>query len=184
MQLHNLQSKTKFHKEKRVGRGGKRGTTSGRGTKGQKARAGHRIRPAERDILKRIPKLRGYKFKSFRPKPLIVNFSDLERKFKSGDTISPETLLKSGLIGKIKGRMSEVKILGKGGLDKNFIFKDVDFSNKARLKIGVPIQEKADREPSAGEQKTYKEKPKRPPVKKIPKIKAPAGKKRSAKAKA
>lgn len=136
MQLHNLKSKTKFHKEKRVGRGGKRGTTSGRGTKGQKARAGHRIRPAERDILKRIPKLRGYKFKSFRLKPRVVNFYELERKFKSGDTVSPETLLKTGLIGKIKGRMPEVKILGKGILNENFVFKDVDFSNKARLKIG------------------------------------------------
>ena len=61
MQLHELQP---FHRLKRkaprVGRGGKRGTTSGKGTKGQKARAGHRIRPAERDLIIRIPKLRGF----------------------------------------------------------------------------------------------------------------------------
>ena len=61
MQLHELQP---FHrlkrKAQRVGRGGKRGTTSGKGTKGQKARAGHRIRPAERDLIIRIPKLRGF----------------------------------------------------------------------------------------------------------------------------
>lgn len=171
MQLHNLQYKTKFHKEKRVGRGGKRGTTSGRGTKGQKARAGHRIRPAERDILKRIPKLRGYKFKSFRLKPRVVNFSDLERKFKSGDTISPETLLKSGLIGKIKGRMPEIKILGKGSLTKKFIFKDIDFSNKARLKISVPAREAVRSEPALEEQKADKAKQKHPLAKKVSKKK-------------
>ena len=136
MQLHNLKPKTKLRHGKRVGRGGKRGTTSGRGTKGQKARAGHKIRPADRDILKRIPKLRGYKFKSFWPKPRIVNFYDLERKFKNGDTVSPETLLKAGLVSRIKGRIPEIKILGKGDLIKNLVFKDIDFSNKARLKIG------------------------------------------------
>src|SRR3989338_9953125 len=130
MQLHNLKPKTKLRHGKRVGRGGKRGT------KWQKSRAGHRIRPADRDILKRIPKLRGYKFKSFRPKPRIVNFYDLERKFKNGDTVSPETLLKAGLVSRIKGRIPEIKILGKGDLTKNLVFKDIDFSNKARLKIG------------------------------------------------
>jgi ribosomal protein L19E len=46
-------------KGKRVGRGGGRGKTSGRGTKGQKARAGHRIMPAIREQLKKLPKMRG-----------------------------------------------------------------------------------------------------------------------------
>ncbi len=44
----------------RVGRGGKRGKTSGRGTKGQNARAGHKKRPEMRDLIKKIPKLRGH----------------------------------------------------------------------------------------------------------------------------
>lgn len=60
MQLHQLKP---LHPNKRpkprVGRGGKRGTYSGRGQKGQRARAGHRIRPASRDLLQRLPKLRG-----------------------------------------------------------------------------------------------------------------------------
>ena len=60
MQLHEIQPLHENRKEKRVGRGGKRGTTSGRGTKGQRARAGHRIRPAERDLIQRLPKLRGF----------------------------------------------------------------------------------------------------------------------------
>jgi large subunit ribosomal protein L15 len=63
MQLHELKPFHPNKKQRRVGRGGKRGTTSGRGTKGQKARAGHRIRPAERDLIQRLPKLRGFKNK-------------------------------------------------------------------------------------------------------------------------
>ena len=59
MQLHTLQRKTKNKKSKQVGRGGTRGKTSGRGTKGQNARAGRKKRPELRDFIKRVPKLRG-----------------------------------------------------------------------------------------------------------------------------
>ena len=45
----------------RVGRGigSGKGKTAGRGQKGQKSRSGHRIRPAVRDMIQRLPKLRG-----------------------------------------------------------------------------------------------------------------------------
>lgn len=59
MQFHNLKSKTKRKRSRQVGRGGTRGKTAGRGTKGQNARAGRKKRPELRDIIKRIPKLRG-----------------------------------------------------------------------------------------------------------------------------
>ena len=59
MQFHNLKRKTKNKQARQVGRGGARGKTSGRGTKGQNARAGHKKRPELRDIIKKIPKLRG-----------------------------------------------------------------------------------------------------------------------------
>ncbi|MBI1974474.1 MAG: uL15 family ribosomal protein [Candidatus Zambryskibacteria bacterium] len=59
MQFHNLVRKIKNKKPKQVGRGGTRGKTSGRGTKGQNARAGRKKRPEMRDIIKRVPKLRG-----------------------------------------------------------------------------------------------------------------------------
>ena len=59
MQAHNLQRKTKRQKSRLVGRGGKRGKTSGKGTKGQNARAGRKKRPEIRDFIKRFPKLRG-----------------------------------------------------------------------------------------------------------------------------
>lgn len=71
MQFHTLQAKTKRKTSRQVGRGGKRGKTSGRGTKGQNARAGRKKRPELRDIIKRIPKLRGRgksSLKSFKPK--------------------------------------------------------------------------------------------------------------------
>lgn len=61
MQLHQISPAHKANNQdkKRIGRGGKRGTYSGHGMKGQKARAGHRIRPAERDLIQHLPKLRG-----------------------------------------------------------------------------------------------------------------------------
>lgn len=59
MQLHLLEPLHHNLEKKRIGRGGKRGKTAGRGQKGQKSRAGHKIRPAERDFIQRLPKLRG-----------------------------------------------------------------------------------------------------------------------------
>ncbi len=112
MQLHEVKPKHKIKKRKRIGRGGKRGTYSGRGIKGQKSRAGGKLRPEMRDIIKKIPKKRGYRFKSIREKAQIVNLESLEKHFsKEPAIITPELLLKAGLIRKIKGRMPEVKIL-------------------------------------------------------------------------
>ncbi len=71
MQFHTLKSKTKRTKSRQVGRGGKRGKTSGKGTKGQNARAGRKKRPELRDFIKRFPKLRGRgksSLKSFKTK--------------------------------------------------------------------------------------------------------------------
>lgn len=59
MQFHTLKSKTPRKFGRQVGRGSKRGKTSGRGTKGQNARAGRKKRPELRDVIKRVPKLRG-----------------------------------------------------------------------------------------------------------------------------
>ncbi|PIP55754.1 MAG: hypothetical protein CO183_01875 [Candidatus Zambryskibacteria bacterium CG_4_9_14_3_um_filter_42_9] len=59
MQFHNLRAKTKRKRAQQKGRGGTRGKTAGRGTKGQNARAGRKKRPELRDVIKRMPKLRG-----------------------------------------------------------------------------------------------------------------------------
>ncbi|MDP3710415.1 MAG: uL15 family ribosomal protein [bacterium] len=135
MQSHNVQPKTKFRTHRRIGRGGKRGTYSGRGIKGLGARAGGKYRPAERELLKKIPKLRGYKFKSFQIKQTIVNLSDLSNNFKEGETVSPDTLNKAGLIRKVEGRLPKVKILGKGELKKKLVFKGVSFSKSVQEQI-------------------------------------------------
>ena len=135
MQSHNVQPKTKFRVHRRIGRGGKRGTYSGRGIKGLGARAGGKYRPAERELLKKIPKLRGYKFKSFQIKQAIVNLSDLSNNFKEGETVSPDTLNKVGLVRKVEGRLPKVKILGDGKILQKLVFQDILLSKSARDKI-------------------------------------------------
>lgn len=64
MQIHNLKRLHKNKKDRLVGRGGKHAKTSGRGGKGQTARAGNKRRPELRDIIKKLPKNRGYSFRS------------------------------------------------------------------------------------------------------------------------
>ena len=135
MQLHQLKPTYRKKRRKRVGRGGKRGTYSGRGLKGQKSRSGRRLKPAIRSILKRYPKLRGYKFNPRARKPAIVNVEDLEKKFKAGETVSPQTLLQYKLIRKIKGKIPQVKILGKGKLSKALTIEGCKVSKGAQDQI-------------------------------------------------
>jgi ribosomal protein L15 len=71
MQIHNLKRLHKNKKDRLVGRGGKHAKTSGRGGKGQTARAGNKRRPELRDIIKKLPKNRGYSFKS-KKKPFFL----------------------------------------------------------------------------------------------------------------
>jgi ribosomal protein L15 len=71
MQIHNLKRTHKNKKDRIVGRGGKHAKTSGRGGKGQTARAGNKRRPELRDIIKKLPKNRGYSFKS-KKRPFIL----------------------------------------------------------------------------------------------------------------
>ena len=131
MQLHQLKPKNIQKTKKRVGRGGKRGTYSGKGMKGQLARAGRKLRPEIRDFVKKIPKRRGYDFPSIQTKPQIVNLKDLEEKYKDGETISPETLIEKGLIAKVKRGVVDVKILGDGKLTKKLKVENCKLSKSA-----------------------------------------------------
>lgn len=135
MQLHEIRPIHKKKKRKRVGRGGKRGTYSGRGMKGQRSRAGRRMKPAIRSLIKRYPKLRGYAFNPVGLKPVVVNIGTLEKKFKSDDIVNPETLLKYGLIRRIKGKTPAVKILAEGKLTKKLVIEDCILSKTAKSKI-------------------------------------------------
>jgi len=139
MQLQQLKPIHKLKKRKRIGRGGKKGTYCGRGVKGQKARAGRRLKPVIRELIKKYPKLRGYRRKLkaqiSRLKTAILNVELLEKKFKSGDTVNPEILFEKRIIRKIKGRMPEVKILGKGELTKSLIIEGCQVSKSVKEKI-------------------------------------------------
>ena len=134
MQLHTLQA-GKNKKVIRVGRGGKRGTFSGRGTKGQKARAGRRVRPQSRDVLMKIPKRRGYRFTAFRVRPHGINVALIERVFKNGETVSPRTLAEKGILSKKRALLPKVKILAMGTITKNIIVEGCDVSMSAKEKI-------------------------------------------------
>lgn len=138
MQLNTLKSKTKRKTSQQVGRGGTRGKTSGRGTKGQNARAGHKNRPELRDFIKRFPKLRGRgvsSFKSIEKKNAPVNLNLIEKLFSAGETVTPETLVSKKLISSKDLSTSKVKILGTGTLTKKINFKGVLVSAKAKSVI-------------------------------------------------
>jgi large subunit ribosomal protein L15 len=138
MQIHQIKRRTKNKKRMTVARGGKRGKTAGRGTKGQKARAGHKIRPEIRDIIKRIPKLRGRGKNSnlsINEKPFILNLSQLETVFSSGDTISQATLAQKKLIVSRNGKLPQVKILGTGELSKKLSLQGLAVSASVKTKI-------------------------------------------------
>ena len=131
MQIHQLKPKHKLKRKKRKGRGGKKGTYSGRGVKGQRSRAGRKLKPVIRGLIKRYPKLRGYKNKSRKKELVTVNIGILEERIESGEVITPESLIEKGIIRKIKGRVPEVKILGKGKLTKSFTVENCDISKAA-----------------------------------------------------
>jgi large subunit ribosomal protein L15 len=135
MQLHELKRRTKNKPVMLVGRGGKRGKTSGRGTKGQNARAGHKKRPEVRDIIKKLPKLRGYAFKSFAPKSSVVNVGVLEIAFNKGDKVDVTALIQKGLVSTKSGKMPIVKILGTGDITKALNIENCLLSAEAKVKI-------------------------------------------------
>ncbi len=145
MQLHQLRPRHKLKKKKRIGRGGKRGTYSGRGIKGQRSRAGRKFAPVIRELIKRYPKLRGYRFKGQEKNLVVINIGVLEKRFENSEVITPKVLLNRKLIRRIKGKMPKVKILGKGELTKKLIIENCEVSKSAKEKIekaGGKIKEK------------------------------------------
>ena len=140
LSLHTIQKDKKIiKKRKRIGRGNAsgHGTYSGKGQKGQKCRSGiSKLKLKKigmkrgRSALRGVPKLRG--FKSNRQKAQVVNLVDINKKFKDNEIVNPSTLLKSGLISKIR---IPVKILGTGDLKIKVIFKGVSMSKTVVEKI-------------------------------------------------
>jgi len=124
------------HKSKRVGRGdgSGHGSFSGRGQKGQKARAGGGVRPGfeggQLPLSKRLPQKRGFA-NIFSIDYSIVNVGRLSL-FEPGTEVTPERLIAVGLI---KSLSNPVKMLGDGELKHPLTVKAHKFSDKARSKI-------------------------------------------------
>ena len=135
MQLHELKRKHKNKGKKRVGRGGKKGTYSGKGNKGQKSRAGRKMVPIIRELIKRYPKLKGYKSFVLEEYSAVVNLETLEKTSKDGDVINPENLIKSGIVSRMKSRNPKVKILGNGKLTKKLVVENCKVSKTAKAAI-------------------------------------------------
>lgn len=139
MQLHQLKPTHKGKTRKRVGRGGKRGTYSGKGVKGQNSRSGRILKPAIRELMKRYPKLRGYrqniKAGSAKYDTAVLNLDILEKHFAAGEKVTPESLLEKKIVRKIKGETPKIKILGTGKLEKALSFENCLVSKQAKEKI-------------------------------------------------
>ncbi|OGG57663.1 hypothetical protein A2765_06005 [Candidatus Kaiserbacteria bacterium RIFCSPHIGHO2_01_FULL_56_24] len=140
--LHTLKRMTK-RAYRRVGRGqsSTRGKQSGRGGKGQTARAGNKKRPELRDIIKKIPKRRGYGKNRGRtvwnakPRPITVSIERIEAAFDSGAEITPKSLVERGLLGSSKRHLPMVKIVGGGEMKKKFSVKGATVSAGAKAAI-------------------------------------------------
>ncbi len=120
----------------RVGRGPGSGwgKTSGRGSKGQRSRAGFKLPPwfegGQMPLQRRIPK-RGF-YNRFRKVFSVVNVGQLEERFEAGAVIDTAALIESGLV---KRLCDGVKLLGDGDLSKKLIIKVVKASKSAKEKV-------------------------------------------------
>lgn len=135
MQLNNLKRNSPNKKKRTVGRGGKHAKTSGRGTKGQNARAGHKKRPEIRDFIKRIPKLRGRGVNvntSIQSKTYPVTLSALNNAFKVGDTVTAAALLQMKLVQQSSGVTPRIKVLATGKIDKKLTLEGLLVSKGAK----------------------------------------------------
>lgn len=120
---------------KRIGRGGDRGGTSGKGHKGQKARSGGKVKiqfeGGQMPLTRRLPK-RGFTNAPFKKFFEILNLSSLQKFFKENEVVNKDLLVKKGLIASKK---SLVKILAKGSLSKKLIVHADSVSKGAKESI-------------------------------------------------
>ena len=134
MELGNIKSATKSVTRRRVGRGmgSGLGKTSGRGHKGQKARAGGGVRRGfeggQTPLYRRLPK-RG--FTNIHARDYVEVTLTMLNKSKAKD-VTAETLLSEGIITKIN---DGIVILGTGNIEKSLSVKAVRFTKGAKAKI-------------------------------------------------
>lgn len=125
MQINTLKLNHKREAKKTIGRGGKKGTYSGRGNKGQKARSGGNVNPlfegGRSTLVDHMKKKRG--FTSRKVKKAIVKFSALSKKFENGAKITVADLIKNNLVKKVDAAHG-VKILGPSDGKMKFTFEE------------------------------------------------------------
>jgi large subunit ribosomal protein L15 len=118
MQIHQLTLPTR-KSPKRIGRGGKRGTTAGRGTKGQKARSGASIDPlfegGRSTFVERLKKVRGKR--AVTPQKHTVTLASLDKAFEDGETVTLALLVERKVVGK-KALKEGVKVVATGSTAK------------------------------------------------------------------
>ena len=135
--LHATPGSRKDRKRLGRGHGSGRGKTSGKGTKGQKARAGGHVpnffEGGQNSLVHRMPTKRGHRFRGpqHRPRPATINVRDLSR-FEAGATVDRAVLQTAGLVDE-RARM--VKVLGNGELVHALVIHADFFSAGARTKI-------------------------------------------------
>lgn len=134
MQLHNIKKENPNKKARQVGRGGARGKTSGRGGKGQTARAGNKRRPQMRDIIKKLPKLRGRGKNSLKSvESKVQSVSLLQISSLNTEIINRDVLLKNGIIKREGGKLPQIKIVGNTPVTKKIqIAKGINISAGAK----------------------------------------------------
>lgn len=121
---------------KRVGRGdgSGHGTYSGRGCKGQKSRAGYKMRPGfeggQLPLIKRLPRKRGFT-NIFRTEYAIVRVGALSA-FKANSEVTPAKMLAASMVKSLK---NPIKILADGDIDRALKVKAHKFSASAKAKI-------------------------------------------------
>ena len=121
---------------KRVGRGdgSGHGTYSGRGCKGQKSRAGYKMRPGfeggQLPLIKRLPQKRGFT-NIFRTEYNVININKLNV-FEAGSEVTPESLVAAGIV---KSLRHPIKILSDGDINHPLTIKANKFSAAAKAKI-------------------------------------------------
>lgn len=139
MKLHELKPMPGSRKKdvrKGRGTGTGLGKTSGRGHKGQKARAGGGKGPyfegGQTPLQRRMPK-RGFT-NIFKKELVEINLTQLEERFDTGAVVSPEVLVETGLVKKV---CDGIKILGNGEITKALTVKAHGFSKTAAEKIAA-----------------------------------------------
>lgn len=93
------------------------------------------MEPFIREIIKRYPKLKGYRREVLPYSLAVVNLDPLDKNFKDGEVVSPSILVEKGIIRRMKGVVPKVKILGNGKLTKKLNVEGCEVSKSAREAI-------------------------------------------------